>query len=141
MEWLVRPRQRHARCGGLPQECHFVGRQAVGGVDEVADLLLQALGFGGLLADRGQFARVLFAQGFHAGHGQRFFLAAQFLHFGKEGFFVEVRRRLQLHARLGDFELQPKPVEKRAARRLLLLGKGEKVLPANKPQSRYPMRR
>ena len=43
-------------------------------------------------------------KGFHAGHGQRLFLAAQFLHFGQEGFFVEVRRCLQHLAAIDDVQ-------------------------------------
>ncbi len=45
--YLSRTRYRHPRRGGLPHQADFLGRQAVGFVDEVADIVFQVQGFGG----------------------------------------------------------------------------------------------
>ena len=55
-------RYRHSWWGGVPPELDFGGGEAVGGVDEVAELAFQGQGFGGESTGGGEGLGVLIAQ-------------------------------------------------------------------------------
>lgn len=46
----IRRGERHTRRGGPPHEVDFLGREAIGGVDEIGEAPLQRKGFGGRAA-------------------------------------------------------------------------------------------
>ncbi len=75
----------HARRCRVPHQLDFIGRQAVGGVDEVGDAGFEGLGFGGEGLQGSDGGGVLFLQAAEFGDGQRLGTAAGFLELGGEG--------------------------------------------------------
>ena len=99
----------HSGWGGVPHELDFGGSQAVGGVDEVAQLAFQCQSFGSQHAGGGERVGVFIAQSLERGDGQWLGFASQLFDFRDEGVRVQRDRVLQLLARLVDpvFDLQP----------------------------------
>lgn len=117
-----RSSKRHPRWRGGPHQLHFLGREAVGLVDEVAEGAFEVEGFSGEGAGGFDAVRVFGTQGGEAGGGERLALAAQFLHFGDEGVGVEVGEGLEFLAGLLDGVFHAQPVEHGALRLLLARG-------------------
>lgn len=103
------------RCG-CPHQVHFLRREAVGVVHEIAQLAFELQHLGG------EGAGVLGAQGGEAGGGEGLLFAAQLLHLGHQGVAVEVDEGGELLAGLFQGVFDAEPVQHRALRLLLAGG-------------------
>ncbi len=75
----------HSGWGGVPHELDFGGSQAVGGVDEVAQLAFQCQSLSGQNAGGGERVGVFIAQSLERGGGQGLGFASQLFDFRDEG--------------------------------------------------------
>jgi hypothetical protein len=110
----TRPAYRHPWRGGFPEEGDFLWGEVLGGVDEVAEVVFEAEGFGGEGAHGGDGAGVLVAQVRQRGGGERPLLPAHLADFRHEGVAVEVQQGLELRRRFRHLVFYPEPVEKLA---------------------------
>ncbi len=102
---------RHAGRSGLPHEGDFGGGEAVGLVDEVAELPFELEGFGGEGAGGVDGAGVFGPEVFDASGGERVFFAADFFHLADQGVGVEFGQGLEFVGGFSDGVFDAEPVQ------------------------------